>query len=241
MDIQKRFLEVKSLKIGYDKPTIGVLSEKSLHKIIKNLYEGDISKQEIKIGKYYVDICRNDEIIEVQTKQFNKLRDKLTYLLSLNKYHINIIYPVFRSKMLYFIDDLGEITGPKKSPKKLKFPECFYELYKIKTFLNNPNICITLLVFDINEYRVKGKSRNGIVCYDRVPTNLVEEIKLDSKDKYLKLLPSGLNETFTASDVSKLTKCAIRYVNNMLNVLRYLGVIEVACKESRKYVYKVVE
>ena len=43
-------------------------------------------------------------IIEIQTRQFNKLRDKITYLLSLNKYRINIVYPVFTKKMIYNID-----------------------------------------------------------------------------------------------------------------------------------------
>ena len=217
---------------------IGELSEKTLHHLIKDLYEEDKSKQEIKIGPYYVDILNNKNIIEIQTKQFNKMIDKLTYLLSLNKYNINIIYPIFNLKKIYK-EENGKFIGPKTSPKKLKYPEVFYELYKIKKFLKNDKLKITLLVFDIDEYRIKGKSRSGYICFDRIPTKLIKEIILLRKEDYLTLLPSNLNEEFTSSDVSKLSKCNLRYVNNMLNVMSYLEVVEVVGKIGKKYLYKV--
>ena len=37
----------------------------------------DVTKQEVKIGNYYADIYNGDEIIEVQTGNLNKLRDKV--------------------------------------------------------------------------------------------------------------------------------------------------------------------
>lgn len=238
MDIFQRFESVTRLKIEEDKKTIGVLSEKTLHKTIKNLYEEDVNNQEIKIGSYYVDILNNDNIIEIQTKQFNKLRIKLDYLLKLNKYKINVVYPVFNKKDIYIIEE-DKITGPRKSPKKLQYPEIFYELYKIKQLLNEANLTITVLVLDIDEYRTKGNSRSGVVCFDRIPKKLIDEIKLVNKEDYLKFLPEGLNDIFTATDVIKQYKCKERYVRTMLNVLCHLEVIEVIGKENRKYLYKI--
>ena len=86
MDLYKRFDEllVENNNKSYENKVIGVLSEKTLHKTIKNLYEENHDYHEIKIDNYYVDILKDNNIIEVQTKQFDKFRDKIKYLL--NKY-----------------------------------------------------------------------------------------------------------------------------------------------------------
>lgn len=242
MDLINRFNEliINDQKINVLKHSdkiIGELSEKTLHNVIKNLYEDNQDFQEIKIDKYYVDILRDNNIIEIQTKQFNKLRDKISYLLSLNKYSINIVYPVFSKKTIYFIDSLD--CKPKTSPKKFKIPEVFHELYMIKTLLNNENLQITLLVLEIDEYRKTSNNRKKYICYDRVPRKLIKEVILKSKDDYLKLLPLNLNEKFTSKELSQMTKTNVKYVNKMLNVLKYLNVVEVVGKEGRKLLYSV--
>lgn len=231
-------LQNNNLNNKYENNVIGVLSEKTLHKTIKNLYEPNHLYQEIKIDNYYVDICKDNNIIEVQTKQFNKFRDKITYLLSLNKYKINIVYPVFTSKMIYNINN-GEITGPKKSPKKFRIPEVFHELYMIKQLLGHKDLMITLLLFEINEYREITNNRRGYFCYDRIPTKLVDEIVLKDNNDYIKLLPSDLNETFTSKEICLKTKTNVKYVNKMLNVMKHLNVVEVVGKDGRKLLYNV--
>lgn len=237
MDLIERFNNLND-NPKYEGNVIGVLSEKTLHKTIKNLYEPNHLFHEIKINKYFVDICVGNQIIEVQTKQFNKLRDKISYLLSLNKYKINIIYPVFTKKFIYNIDN-GIIDGPKLSPKKLRFPEIFYELYMIKNLLTNNNLTITLLLFEIDEYRTITNNRKGYVCYDRVPKKLTDEIVLKDKEDYIKLLPNDLNETFTSKEICLKTKSNVKYVNKMLNVLKYLNLVEVVGKDGRKLLYNV--
>lgn len=241
MDLYKRFDEllVENNNNSYENKVIGVLSEKTLHKTIKNLYEENHDYHEIKIDNYYVDILKDNNIIEVQTKQFDKFRDKIKYLLNKDIYDINIIYPIFNNKIIYYIDEDNNISLPKKSPKKLKYPEVFYELYKIKQLLNNNKLKITLLLFDIKEYRLKTKNRKGYICFDRVPIKLIEEIKLCNKEDYLQLLPNNLKDEFTVKDICLLTKSNSKYVNKMVNVMRYLDVIELIGKDGRKFVYKI--
>lgn len=240
MSLIEKFNELQNSNLNnkYENNVIGVLSEKTLHKTIKNLYEPNHLYQEIKIDNYYVDICKENNIIEVQTKQFNKFRDKITYLLSLNKYKINIVYPVFTSKIIYNISN-GEISDPKRSPKKFRIPEVFHELYMIKQLLGHKDLMITLLLFEINEYREITNNRRGYVCYDRVPTKLVDEIVLKDNNDYIKLLPSDLNETFTSKEICLKTKTNVKYVNKMLNVMKYLNVVEVVGKDGRKLLYNV--
>lgn len=225
-------------EIKYDNHLIGTLSEKTLHKIVKNLYEENILYQEVKIDKYYVDVCKDNNIVEVQTKQFNKLRDKINYLLSLDQYNINIVYPVFSKKTIFNINN-GIIEQPKLSPKKFRVPEVFHELYMIKNLLDNSKLTITLLVFEIDEYRTLTKNRKGYVCYDRIPKKLVNEIILKEKKDYLQLLPVELNPIFSSKELSKLTKTNVKYVNKMLNVLKFLDAIEVVGKDGRMLLYSV--
>lgn len=220
---------------------IGNLSEKTLHKSLKDLY-GEKINQEIKIGTYYVDVLNDKKIIEIQTKQFNRLREKLKYLISLNEYDINIIYPVFNSKVIYWVNsETGEINGGNKSPKKFKVPEVFYELYKIKSLLNKVNI--TLLLLDIDEYRnlngYNKTKKRGSSCNERIPKKLVKIIELKAKEDYKSLFPKELPKEFTSSMLASLTFSSIRYANLMLNVLVSLEVVEVVKKEGRKYIYTI--
>ncbi len=241
MDLYKRFDELldNNYQIVTHKTVIGVLSEKYLHKIIKNLYEPNPIYHEVKINKYYVDVLKDNNIIEVQTKQFDKFRDKISYLLSLEKYNINIVYPVFNFKKIYNIDELNNISTPKKSPKKFKYPEVFYELYKIKQLLNNERLKVTLLVLDIDEYRMLSNNRKGYYCFERIPTKLIDVICLDIKDDYFKLFPKNISEPFTVNDLCKLFKSSDKYVSKMVNVMRHLDLLEMIGKDGKKYLYKV--
>ena len=63
---------------------IGVLSEITIHSVIKRFIEPNEALQEVKVGDYYADIKNDDGIFEVQTRSFNRLRAKLpsfTHLL----------------------------------------------------------------------------------------------------------------------------------------------------------------
>ena len=71
---------------------IGTLKEKTLHAVLKNFYEPDISCQEIKIGRFVADILHENQIIEIQTRSFNSMRKKLDNFLGL--YPVTIVYPI---------------------------------------------------------------------------------------------------------------------------------------------------
>jgi len=57
---------------------IGTLSEKTVHAVMKNYYAPDTDMHEIPIENFVADIYTGQEIIEIQTRAFNKMRRKLT-------------------------------------------------------------------------------------------------------------------------------------------------------------------
>ena len=84
MEKQKqRFREAKEKVLGEERlrASIGTLSEKTTHMVLKNYYEPDVDKQEIPIGNYVADIFTGQEIIEIQSAGFGKMRDKLDAFL----------------------------------------------------------------------------------------------------------------------------------------------------------------
>lgn len=221
------------------KYNIGTYMEKTLHKVIKNYYCEDKKYQEVKVGKVISDICIDNNIIEVQTRNLNKLVPKLKEYG--DNYNVNIIYPIPHIKYLAWIDnDTGEITEKRKSPKVGKIYDCFYELYKIKWFLNKSNIKVTLLLIDCLEYRnLNGWSKDkkrGSSREDRVPLELIDEVEINDFHIFI---PETLNDVFTSTDYAKAIKTPIRYARIGLNILTYIDVIEIVGKVGRNNLYKV--
>lgn len=246
MPDKQAFEDAKKKIIGIDRqrPGIGTLSEKTVHAILKNYYEPDEDKQEIPIEQFVADIYANDEIIEIQTRQFNKMRDKLKTFLPL--YPVTIVHPIPREKWLIWIDEeSGELSKKRRSPAKGNPYLAFTELYKIKMFLKDPNLRLKLVMMDMEEYRLlngwshdrkKGSSR-----YDRIPTELIEEISITCPQDYMQFVPYDLEEPFTTKDFAKAAHIPIALSQTVLNILYYVGVVERIGKEGKLYLYKVVE
>ena len=46
---------------------IGELSEKTVHAVLKDYFAPEREHQEVKVGRFYADICTGEEIMEIQT------------------------------------------------------------------------------------------------------------------------------------------------------------------------------
>lgn len=227
----------QDIKTSYN---IGTYKEKTLHKIIKNYYCDDPSFQEIKFSGCVCDILRDKEIIEVQTRNLNKLRVKLDRFP--NDYNVKIIYPIPYIKYLNWIDpETFEVKDQRKSPKKGSIYDAFKELYKIKMYLDRPNIKIVLLLINAEEFRnLNGWSANkkkGSVRADMIPTELVDEIEIND---FRIFIPEELDDEFTSNDYRKAIKRNISIARIGLNILCYLNIIKIDHKEGRLNVYKRV-
>lgn len=217
---------------------IGTLQEKSLHQFLKNYYEKDSSKHEIKIGNYYADIYNGKEIIEVQTGNLNKLKDKVTYYLE--SYQVRIVYPISHIKTIYLTNDDGEVRV-RKSPKKGSVFDAIKELYKIKPILNNDNLKLTIVLLDTKEYRNENiNSRKKYTKIENFPLEIVDEINLNTKKDYLLFL-DGLDKQFTSSDLHVLKKIPKDKASLLFTILKSIDVITQVGKKGKLVVYERVE
>jgi hypothetical protein len=220
---------------------IGTLGEKTLHSVLKHYYEPDESRHEIPFGGYVADIAAESGMIEIQTRQFDKLRKKLDCFLA--QMAVTVVYPVARTKWLIWIDETtGEVTKKRKSPKTGQPYEVFYELYKIKSMLRHENLRICIVLVDLEEYRyLNGWSKDrkrGSTRYNRIPTDIVGEVIIGSPAEYEKLIPAELESRFTSKDFMKASGLSLSLSQTALNVLHAVGAVIRCGKNGRMYVYE---
>lgn len=246
MPDKEAFEKAKKKIIGIDRQRLGIgtLSEKTVHAILKNYYEPDEDRQEIPIENYVADIYADGEIIEIQTRQFNKMRNKLMVFLPL--YPVTIVYPIPREKWLIWIDEEnGELSKKRKSPARGNVYIAFPELYKIKMFLKDPNLRIKLVFLDMEEYRLlNGWSKDkkkGSSRYDRIPTELVEEVDITCLQDYMQFIPYELEDEFTSRDFARAAHINVQLAQTVLNILYHVGVITRTGKKGNQYLYEVLE
>ncbi len=243
---QEAFEKAKKKVIGVDRQRLGIgtLSEKTVHAILKNYYEPDEDKQEIPIENYVADIYSEGGIIEIQTRQFNKMREKLKCFLPL--YPVTIVYPIPREKWIIWIDeDTGCLSQRRKSPLKGSPYTVFPELYKIKPFLKDSNLHLKLVLMDMEEYKLlNGWSKDkkkGSSRFDRIPTELVEEVEINCLKDYMQFVPYELEIEFTSKEFAKAAHIPVSLAQSVLNILYYVGTVTRVGKKGQQYLYAVLD
>lgn len=235
-------LAIELAKKEEAKLTIGVQQEKILHRTIKYYLEKDEQYHEIKVGKMFADIKKDNLIYEIQTANFNSLRHKLDTFLP--NYQVKVVYPIAYNKTIHLIDSSGEITI-RKSPKKGSSFSLFIELYKIKSYLKDPNLSFKILLIDIDEYRTKTEKKHyhskGFQKEVQIPIDLIKEYDINNTSDIYQLFNDypKLFNNFTSKDFSKIIKVSPNKANTILNVLYYLDIVERIDKNKNAYIYQI--
>src|SRR4030067_614574 len=79
-------------------PGIGLLQGSSLHAALKAWYMHDGDQVEVLIDRFVVDIVRGELLIEIQTRHFSSLKQKLIRLTQ--RHPVRLVYPVPQEKWI---------------------------------------------------------------------------------------------------------------------------------------------
>ena len=216
------------------------MNECSLHSEIKKVYSLIGDKFEVKIGNYIVDILRDNLIIEVQTKNFSALKEKLQVLTE--NHRVRLVYPLPEKKWITHVTKDHVVLKSRKSPRKGRLTDLFAELVMIPHMINEENFSLEVLLIDEEEVRYddgRGSwKRKGVSVIDTKLLKVNDRILFQTKADYLKILPENLNEVFTNRELAKLAKIPVKTARQITYCLKKGGVIRLAGKNRREHIFQ---
>src|SRR5687768_6709778 len=133
-------------------PGIGLLNEKPLHASLKQWYARPGDRFEVAVGGFVIDIVRDDLLIEIQTGNFSSIKSKLANLV--HSHQVRLIYPIAQEKWIVRLaaDDHGRVMR-RKSPKRGRLEDLFWEMVSIPQLLSHPNFSLEVLMIQEEETR----------------------------------------------------------------------------------------
>ena len=234
----QRAFEAFQAVIGRD--GIGRLAEKSMHGVLKFYVDADPSHHEIPLSEGVVaDIFDTKTVTEIQTANYSALAKKLSRIL--DNYAVHVICPIVKDRYLYLLnEESGAFEGGRKSPVHGSRCHALIAMYDLDRFLTHPNFSITFVMLDAAEYKTHffhkcGRKRTKKL--DLVPQRIESTWNVEKREDYLKLLPEGLPETFTAAQFYKETRLRGRKGSIALKFLRDCELIMQIGKQGNAHIY----
>ena len=222
-------------------PGIGLLNEKALHASLKQWYARPGDRLEVSVDGFVIDIVRNDLLIEIQTRNFSSIKSKLTNLVRCHR--VRLVYPIVQEKWIVrSATDNGKRAIRRKSPKKGRMEDLFWELVSIPQLMLNPNFSLEVLMIRGEEVRryneAKRRVRKRWLLEGRRLLEVLDQRSFGHSADWLRFLPDGL-ELFTTSDLATRTNTRRELAQKMAYCLREARMIELIGKRGRANLYRV--
>ena len=220
---------------------IGLLNEKPLHASLKEWYAQPEDQFEVAVDGFVIDIVRDDLLLEIQTGNFASIKSKLKDLA--RSHQIRLIYPIAQEKRIVKVpnDDSSGITR-RKSPKRGRVEDLFWEMVSFPQLLANPNFSLEVLMIreeEVRRYEGRRKwRRKGWVVEERRLLEVVEQRLYEEPADWRAFLPEDLG-TFTARDLAKAIGIRTQLAQKMVYCLRKVTVVKLIGKQERANLYRV--
>lgn len=225
-------------------PQIGTLREGPLHASLKQWCAREGDRFEVPVDGYVIDVVRDGLLIEVQTGGFSALKRKLRDLLDLG-HSIRVVHPIAVKKSIVKIDADGEVLSRRRSPKRGDLLDVFGELVGIADLITHPGLEIQSVLTVEDEYRkhdpTRAWRRRGWVVVERRLVDVEETHMVAGATQLAALLPGGLPEPFTTSDIAAAAGCSRRLAQQMAYCLRYAGAIDAVGKRGNAVEYHLTD
>ena len=222
-------------------PGIGLLNEKALHASLKQWYALPGDRLEVSVDGFVIDIVRDDLLIEIQTRNFSSIKSKLTNLV--RSHRVRLVYPIVQEKWIVrSANGNGKEAIRRKSPKRGRMEDLFWELVSIPQLMLNPNFSLEVLMIRGEEVRRYSEARRRVrkrwLLEGRRLLEVLDQRSFGHSADWLRFLPDGL-ELFTTSDLASRMNTRIELAQKMAYCLREARMIELIGKRGRANLYRV--
>ncbi|MBW9153123.1 hypothetical protein [Clostridium estertheticum] len=232
--------QVEDTVLIYEQNGINIKNEKSLHSSIKQWYVTPGDRFEVKVDKYVIDLVREDSLIEIQTKNFSAIRNKLRELVKYNK--VMLVHPIAAEKYIVTTEEPDIVISRRKSPKKGKLVDLFDELIRIPDLMGSDNFILEILMIKEEEIRCKdGKGswrRKGISIVDHKLLEVMEKITFKEDKDFLIFLPDELPENFTNKNLAKTLKIPENKARKITYCFRKMMIIKEIGKLKNELIFE---
>jgi hypothetical protein len=188
----------------------------------------------VPVGRFVIDLVRADgELVEVQTGGFSALGPKLDGLL--DQHRMRIVYPVAAERRIVRVDDDGEITAVRLSPKRAGVVEVFDRLVAFPSLLTHPNLTVEVLL--LREDHVRGREPVRTRRRTRDPgerrlVDVLDRVELARPDDFLRAMPPLPSDPFSTRELAARLGCRVLLAQRAVYCLRMMGLVEAAGKRG---------
>ena len=215
--------------------------ETTLHRQLKEHYAGPAARQEVRVGRFRIDIVDGKKLIEVQHSGLSSLRDKTRQLL--DNHDVEIIKPLVARKRLIKLDEPeGQPVSTRWSPKRAGPLDLFHELVFFTRVFPHRRLTLRIPLIEIEECRYPWKRRNRRRGQFRIQDQRLLEV-LD-EDVYRtaadlrRLLPADLPAEFGTADLAQALDIERWFAQRIAYCLRETGCTRVSGKQGNSYRYR---
>jgi len=219
---------------------VGRLNESSLHAALKRWYVRPGDLLEAEVDGYVVDIVREDTLIEVQTRGFGALCDKLRALL--DQHRVLLVHPIPRDTWIVTVSpDTGELLRRRRSPRRGHWLNLFDEVVRLPTLIAHPNLELEALLVQVNEYRcADGRGswrRRGVSVVGRELIAVLETRRFSGPQALAALLPEGLRGAFTSRQLAQQARLSLPRARRVTYSLEKMGALERLGRRGRELLF----
>lgn len=219
---------------------IGTLSEKVLHKILKLYIEPNEENHEVKYLGSVADIKNESGIVEIQTRNYDKLVPKLLKFLDGDA--VTVVCPLAAEKTQRWLNsETGEITAPRKSPKKENVFDAMKLLYGIRSVIPHPRLTVRVMYLSVEDFRYLNgwdkTGKRGSTRMERIPNRILSEQTLATAADFAAALPASLPPEFTVPDLARAIKRTPRFTFYVAKLLLSVGAITECGTRGRARTY----
>jgi hypothetical protein len=156
---------------------------------------------------------------------------------------VRLVYPIAKLKWIVHVSKSGEFVRRRKSPKKGKLSDLFYELVHTSNLIRNKNFSLEVLLIEEEELRCDdGRGswrRRGVSIKDRKLLKVFNGFVFEDSRDFLGFLPKDMGVPFTNKLLAMKLGVSIRLAQKISYCLRKMGAISIAGKKRKELLFKV--
>jgi hypothetical protein len=223
---------------------IGTLRERPLHAALKRWRARPGDRVEVAVDGFVIDLVRADLLIEVQTRGFSSMRDKVATLLA-SGHRVRIVHPIAVDTWIVRLDGDGSEVGRRRSPRHGTPTDVFAELVSVAPLLAHPDLELDLVMVETEEVRRRSADgpwrRRGWAVEERRLVKVLGSLPVRGVADLAALVPPGLPDRFTTTDLALRLRRPRRLAQQMAYCLRLAGIIAADAKRSHGIEYRLVD